>query len=264
MNERLRELRLEYKGREYRLSTEQRRGSGNLIVFLHGWGGSKDSFSGAFSSEGLKDFDICTLDLLGFGQSEKPADFSYDLLDQANVVALAVNSLNAKKVYLVGHSMGGGIGLLAAPLLKKKMAIFISAESNLAPTGSGTDARVVAKQPFWLFKSLTLPLLKILLRLHPRHSIRVWAYWFDEASPSGLYKSVQSLVEWSDSGKLLPLFKSLPHKAYIYSENGKRRKDVIPQLSRSITYEIPASGHVLMGDNPTDFYDTIAKIIRTV
>jgi pimeloyl-ACP methyl ester carboxylesterase len=258
------ELHLDYKGRKYRLSIEQRRGSDDLIVFLHGWGGAKESFTEAFSSAALNDFDICTIDLPGFGKSDKPSDFSYDLLDQAKIVALAINSLNAERVYLVGHSMGGGAGLLAAPLLKKKLAIFISAEGNLAPNGSGTNARAVSGQPFWLFKSFTLPLLIILLRVSPKRSVRVRARWFDQASPLGLYRSVQSLAHWSDSGELLPLFKSLPHKAYIYSEHGKRRKDVVLKLNKSITYEIPASGHVLMDNNPHDFYTTVATIIRSI
>lgn len=257
------ELNIDFKGKTYRLSIEQRRGLGDLIVFLHGWGGSKESFAGAFSSEALKDFDICTIDLIGFGNSEKPKDFSYNLLDQANIVASAVNSLGTKKVFLVGHSMGGGIGLLTAPLLKKRMAAFISAEGNLAPSGSGQNARAAANQPFWLFRFFTLPLIILLLRLHPRRSVQAWAKWFSEASPLALYRSVQSLVVWSDSGKLLPSFKALPNKAYIYSEKGNRRKDVIPQLDKSTIYEIPACGHILMGDNPLDFYETLAKIIRS-
>lgn len=257
------ELRIEYEGVSYKLSTEQRCGTGSLVVFLHGWGGSKDSFAGAFSSKALRKFDICTIDLLGFGRSEKSEDFSYDLLDHANVVALAINSFKAKKVYLVGHSMGGGIGLLAAPLVKN-LATFINAESNLAPHGSAVDARVVAGQSFRLFRASTLPLLKTLLRRHPKRRMRIWAEWFDKASPLALHRSVQSLVDWSDSGKLLPLFSALPHKAYIYGAKGKRRKDVVPKLDKNITYEIPASGHALMNDNSDDFYDTVAKIIRTL
>lgn len=262
MDNQLRELQVGYKGKLYKLSVRIRSNTKNLVVFLHGWGGSKDSFAEAFSSGPLKEYGICTIDLLGFGESEKSEDFSYDLLEQATIVAATVSSLNAKKVYLVGHSMGGGIGLLAAPILGEKLGVFVSAEGNLAPSGSGIVGRTAAKQPFWLFRFFTLPLLKVLLRLHPRHSVRVWAQWFDAASPLGLHRSVQSLVRWSDSGELLPRFKSLPHKAYIYSEHGQRRNDVVLELSKSDTYEIPASDHVLMGDNPDDFYATVAKIIR--
>lgn len=262
MDSRLHNLKVDYEGRQYTLSAMLRPSTkDSLIVFLHGWGGAKESFSGAFSADALKGYGICTIDLLGYGMSEKPGDFSYNLLDQANIVTLAANSLGAKKIYLVGHSMGGGIGLLAAPLLNEKLAKFISAEGNLAPSGSGIVGRVAAKQPFWLFKFFTVYLLITLLRLHPRHSMRQWAGWYKNASPLALHRSVQSLVVWSDSGKLLPLFQSLAHKAYIYSSGGKRRRDVVPKLGKSLAYEIPASGHALMTDNPNDFYATVAKII---
>lgn len=257
----LRALQVNYKDRSYKLSVKLRPDSGGMIVFLHGWGGSKDGFAEAFSSDVLKEYGICTIDLLGFGKSDKPEDFSYDLLDQANIIALAVNSLKADKIYLVGHSMGGGIGLLAAPQIKN-LIMFINAESNLAPSGSAKDAQIAARQSLKLFSSFSLPLLTVLLRRHPKRSMRPWAQWFGEASPLALHCSVQSLVAWSDSGKLLPLFESLPHKAYIYGVNGKRKRDVVPRLDKGIIYEVPASGHALMSDNPTVFYETIARIIR--
>lgn len=124
------------------------------------------------------------------------------------------------------------------------------------------DARIISKQPLWLFQSLTLPALRAFAGLQPDRCPRVWAQWCRKAGALGLYRSIQSLSEWSDSGELLPRFQALPHKAYIYGENGKRKKDVVPELDTSITYEIPSSGHVLMTDNPNDFYATVARIIR--
>jgi pimeloyl-ACP methyl ester carboxylesterase len=261
MDGQLRELQVDYNGKAYELSASIRPNPDELIVFLHGWGGSKECFSEAFSSDELKNYGLCTIDFLGFGKSKKPEDFSYDLLDHANVAALAINSLEAQRVYLVGHSMGGGIGILAAPLINRLVTL-INAESNLAPNGSAADARAVANRPYWLFKSSTLPLLKSLLRVHPKRSMRPWAEWYGEASPLGLYKTIQSLVQWSDSGNFLPLFEALPHKAYIYGANGKRKKDVVPRLDDTITYEVPRSGHSLMTDNPKDFYAIVASIIR--
>jgi pimeloyl-ACP methyl ester carboxylesterase len=264
MDNQLRNLQVEYKDKTYKLSVRLRPDSSDsngLIVFIHGWGGAKECFTDAFSSDALGDYGICTIDLLGFGKSEKPEDFSYDLLDQANIVALAVNSLGAAKVYIVGHSMGGGIGLLAAPQIQN-LAMFINAEGNLAPVGSATDARIAAKQSFRQFTSFTLPLLIILLRFHPRRSMRIWAQWFSEASPLALHRSIQSLVRWSDSRKLFPLFESLPRKAYVYGANGKRKKDIVPRLSKSIAYEVLSSGHPLMNHNPKGFYAIVAKIIH--
>lgn len=257
------ELQVPYKGEPYKLSVRLRPPLDNLIVFLHGWGGAKECFDGAFSSDVLENYGICAIDLLGFGESDRPVEFSYDLQDQANIVARAINSLRAKKVYLVGHSMGGGIGTLAAPLITN-LVLFIDADSNLAPNGSGIDALLVSKQPLWLFRAFTLPLIKILLRLHPKRPMRVWAKWFGESSPLALHKSIQSLVKWSDSRELLPRFKALQQKIYIYGERSKRKNDVVPELDASIVYEVPKSSHALMNDNPDAFYEAIARIIRTV
>lgn len=262
MDNQLRELSVDYEGKTYRLSIRLRSNKDDLIVFLHGWGGTKECFADAFSTDALKEYGICAIDLLGFGKSDKPEDFSYDLLNQANIVALAVNSFNAKRVYLVGHSMGGGIGVLAAPHIKR-LVIFINADGNLAPVGSAADARIVAKQSFRRFTLFTLPLLITLLRFHPRRSMRIWARWFGEASPLALYRSIKSLVSWSDSGTLFPSFESLPHKAYVYAAYGKRKKDIVPRLDKSITYEVPSSGHALMNHNPKGFYATVKKVIST-
>ena len=258
------ELPVPYQGKTYHLAIRLRpdpTGANKLIVFLHGWGGSKDNFAGAFSADELKDYGLCAIDLLGFGESDKPEDFSYDLLDQANIVALAVNALGAARVYLVGHSMGGGIGLLATPQVKN-LAMLVNAEGNLAPVGSATDARMAARQSFRRFRRVTLPLLTTLLRLHPRPSMRLWAQWFDKASPLALHRSIRSLVQWSDTRQLFPLFEALPHKAYVYGARGKRRKDIVPRLDASITHKVPASGHPLMSHNPRAFYAVVAHIVQ--
>jgi pimeloyl-ACP methyl ester carboxylesterase len=95
-----RELRIRYKGNVYALSVNVRLKSDDLVVFLHGWGGSKECFAGVFSSDALKNYGLCTIDLLGFGKSEKPADLSYDLLVQANIVALAINSHWSRRKFI--------------------------------------------------------------------------------------------------------------------------------------------------------------------
>ena len=48
-------------------------------------------------------------DLLGYGRSEKPADFSYSVHDEADVVVGFIDALGLKQVDLGGWSMGGWI-----------------------------------------------------------------------------------------------------------------------------------------------------------
>ena len=49
------------------------------------------------------------LDLLGFGLSDKPADASYALPAQADIVCALIKSLGIEETVLIGHSMGGVI-----------------------------------------------------------------------------------------------------------------------------------------------------------
>jgi pimeloyl-ACP methyl ester carboxylesterase len=259
---RMQTITVHFGGKSYKLSARVKGRSGKLLVFLHGWGCAKECFDGAFSYADFEDYRICALDLLGYGQSDKPQAFSYDLADQANVIALAIRSLSPTEVYLVGHSMGGGVGLLATTDLGSMLKAFINVEGNLFPKDSSTSTRKIVKQPFWLFKTVTFPTIKLLGRLNMDRSLRAWATWCHEANPLGFYMSARSLVKWSDSNKLLPLFETLPAKAYIYGDHGSRKEDVVLKLDTSITYAIPHSGHFPMLDNPDAFYATIAKIIR--
>ncbi len=55
MDGQLRELYVNYDDKSYMLSVRLRPSSNDLIVFLHGWGGSKECFAEAFASDALKE-----------------------------------------------------------------------------------------------------------------------------------------------------------------------------------------------------------------
>jgi pimeloyl-ACP methyl ester carboxylesterase len=260
---RLKHIEVVYENHRYRVAANIQGDSKKLIVFLHGWGATKECFDDAFKFEDFQGYAICALDMLGYGQSDKPHNFSYDLADQANVVAAAIRSLSPQEVFLVGHSMGGGVGLLCMASLEALIKKFICVEGNLLPSDTSSRTRILAKQPFWLFKYLSFPALKRIAAISPDPNTRIWASWIKASDPWAFYKSSQSLVGWSDNGKLLPLFKDLPAKAYVYGEKGNREHDVVPQLKDIETCPITDSEHFPMLDNPNDFYATISRLITT-
>lgn len=78
------------------------------MVFLHGWGGSIQSFSGV--AKILERYYTCVyIDLYGFGQSDI-AD-AVTLNDYADGVNEVLEHLNIDKAILVGHSFGGRVAL---------------------------------------------------------------------------------------------------------------------------------------------------------
>jgi pimeloyl-ACP methyl ester carboxylesterase len=251
--------KVQYQGKEFSIATEMRSGQEHLIVFLHGLGCAKESFEGAFQHKGLEPFSIMTCDFIGFGTSDKPSDFPYKLEDQASVVSLLLEELNPKKVSIIGHSMGGAIGLLIAEELKN-LVNFISIEGNLVAEDCGLVSRGIANQTTEQFQLNGYAEFLDKLQGSTRSDFKKWSEWYAQSSPLGLHASAKSLVEWSDSGKLLEIFNGLSNKVYIYGDEDSKDY-LLPQLQNARTVEISAAGHFSMVNNPDILYDKIASIL---
>ncbi|MCX5894015.1 MAG: alpha/beta hydrolase [Deltaproteobacteria bacterium] len=77
---------------------------------------------------------VFTLDLKGFGRSDKPADGHYAISDQAEMVADFIRRQDLRDLVIMGHSMGGGVTLMTylkmqqeGPGRIKKMVLIDSA-----------------------------------------------------------------------------------------------------------------------------------------
>lgn len=84
-------------------------GSGDVIVFHHGYTGSHDSWPPIVHQ--LRDeFRCVMMDARGAGDSSHPAD-GYTIEQYAADVIGLVDALGIDRFTYVGHSMGGGIGM---------------------------------------------------------------------------------------------------------------------------------------------------------
>jgi pimeloyl-ACP methyl ester carboxylesterase len=89
------------------------RGEGPPVLLIHGFG--TNSFTWRHIAPDLaRDHTVITVDLKGFGQSDKPFDERYAASDQADLLAQLILDRDLKNLTLVGHSYGGGIALLLA------------------------------------------------------------------------------------------------------------------------------------------------------
>jgi pimeloyl-ACP methyl ester carboxylesterase len=93
-------------------------GSGQPILFVHGFA----SFS--YTWKKLINFlpqcyRFISIDLKGFGYSEKICDNKLTPFDQSDIVIKFIEKLALKNIILIGHSMGGAISLLS--LFKRKI-----------------------------------------------------------------------------------------------------------------------------------------------
>jgi pimeloyl-ACP methyl ester carboxylesterase len=84
------------------------RGSGNPVVFIHGFPTSGHLWSDVvpLMPPGHR---LVVLDLLGYGRSDRPLGRSVDAHAQADRVVALLDALRIDRACLVGHGFGGGV-----------------------------------------------------------------------------------------------------------------------------------------------------------
>jgi pimeloyl-ACP methyl ester carboxylesterase len=111
--------------------------NGPVVVLVHGLGASAEHWSNLAPYLAQSGFRVYIPDLIGYGRSEQPADFSYSVRDEAAVVVGFMDALDLKQVELGGWSMGGWIAALVAaehPERVSRLMLFDSAGLNVPPT----------------------------------------------------------------------------------------------------------------------------------
>ncbi|PGK30647.1 alpha/beta hydrolase [Bacillus anthracis] len=80
------------------------------LLMFHGFGNSSDGFSDIYSDL-AKRHTIISVDILGFGRSSKPINYSYTFPNQANMYYKLMKKLEYNTFAILGHSMGGELAL---------------------------------------------------------------------------------------------------------------------------------------------------------
>ena len=79
-----------------------------VLLCLHGWGGSKESFTELRQALKGTNMEICTPDLPGFGAEPEPST-PWSVDDYANWVEQYITANHLENFQLLGHSHGGRI-----------------------------------------------------------------------------------------------------------------------------------------------------------
>jgi len=88
-------------------------GQGQPVVLIHGLGTNSYTWR-HIAPELAKQYRVITIDLKGFGASDKPLDGAYTVRAQADLVAEVIEAKGLRNITLIGHSYGGGISLMLA------------------------------------------------------------------------------------------------------------------------------------------------------
>ncbi len=228
--------------------------SKEVIIFIHGLACSMDSFRNVFDYNYFPDKSLLLIDLVGFGKSSKPEDYSYSMEEQAEVIKELLAIFPPWDIHIAAHSMGGAIALLFNQDIFSRIKSFANIEGNLISEDCGILSRGIADITYEEYKTNLYP--KHLLEFNNHQQLH-----FEESTPLAVYNSAVSLVKWSDSYELLNKFKSLEcRKSYFFGEENKEMP-ALNKVNFASKYTISGSGHGMMTENPKEFYNKLAEFI---
>ncbi len=120
------------------------------MVFIHGLGcASSYDYPRIASDPALRERRKILIDLPGFGYSDKPRVFSYNIHKQALVLEQFLSHLRLQRFALFGR-MGGSIAIEAAGLLGERVTTLLVSEPNLFAGGGSSTLRRSQEQPLSL------------------------------------------------------------------------------------------------------------------
>ena len=109
---------------------------GPAIVLVHGLGARAEDWIDLAPYLAQAGFRVYMPDLVGYGRSERPVNFSYSVSDEAGIVVDFMNTMGIRQAELGGWSMGGWIAALVAakhPERVSRLMLFDAAGLSVRP-----------------------------------------------------------------------------------------------------------------------------------
>ncbi|MBM3071253.1 alpha/beta hydrolase [Enterobacter sp. RHBSTW-00994] len=253
------------KGTPMQVAALHRTGTRDPIVFLHGFGSTKEDYADIVRYAAFSDCPFLAYDAPGCGETHCPD------LKKITIPFLAETALNLieqagfTRFHLVGHSMGGLTALMLAHAHPDRVLSFVDIEGNITPEDCFLSRQVLDYpegddvQFFHDFIERT------------RHA----PHWASALYAARLRHNVQaeavrpiftSMVEHSDHGELMAKFLNLPcPKMFMYGEQNATLSylDYIQKRGVQLA-EIPDCGHFPMYSNPVLMWQKIHALQETV
>lgn len=192
-------------------------GEGPPVVIVHGVA-SKAADHGDLLPDLMRHHRVYAIDLLGYGQSDKPRDAAYSIRMHADVLEGFLDAMQIKQADVLGVSMGGWVALDLAsrhPERVRKLVLVSSAglgfetkltESSFAPENVDQLREIIALQT-----NTPVPdfVLRDLLRISKTRG------WMIKRTMSGAAKEIldgklapvtmPSLLVWGTNDRIVPL-----------------------------------------------------------
>ncbi|KTB66556.1 alpha/beta hydrolase [Pseudomonas allii] len=251
-------------GTSLSIAAIHRAGERAPIVFLHGFGSTKEDYADIVLQPAFDGHAVVAYDAPGCGESQC-AD-----LEKINIPFLLESALQVLDHYeidcfhLVGHSMGGLTALLLAHRFPGRVLSFTDIEGNIAPEDCFLSRQIVDYPAndheafFSAFIERT--------RQAPAYASALYSASLRHKVRAGAVRGIfQSMVELSDNADLMGKFLGLPCPTmFMYGEQNASLS-YLPHIQANGVRLAPIAecGHFPMYSNPAAMWRQIAEFLRT-
>jgi pimeloyl-ACP methyl ester carboxylesterase len=253
-------LQFNVDGVELNIATIHRKGELSPIVFLHGFGSTKEDYADLLRYPSFAGHPFVAYDAPGCGETSCSDLSKISIPFLVKTAIKMLDHFDINRFHLVGHSMGGLTALILAHENPKRVISFTDIEGNIAPEDCFLSRQIFDfpqdndEQFFNEFIERTLHAPAYASALYSaslRHKVRVGAV-------RGIF---QSMVELSDNGDLMNKFLNLPcPKMFMYGEQNASLSYLNHIQTNGVQLaKIPACGHFPMYSNPALMWEKIGK-----
>ncbi|AIU87541.1 alpha/beta hydrolase [Pectobacterium carotovorum subsp. carotovorum] len=239
-----------------------RDGPRSPIVFLHGFGSTKEDYADIMCHAAFDGHAFLAYDAPGCGETSCVDLSKVSIAFQVQTALAMLDRYGIERFHLVGHSMGGLGALMLADTQPQRVLSFTDIEGNIAPEDCFLSRQIVehphtdSEVFFERFIERTRHAPAYASALYAaslRHKVRA------QAVP-GIFRS---MVELSDHGDLMSKFLNLPcPKMFMYGEQNAHLSylDHIERHGVRLA-EIEQCGHFPMYSNPVRMWADMGHFI---
>jgi pimeloyl-ACP methyl ester carboxylesterase len=244
------------------ISGMERPGTGIPLVFLHGFGSTKEDYADVVRQQALSERPVLAYDAPGCGGTvcSDPTAVSIPFLVAVASVVLRPKGID--RCQLIGHSMGGLTALLLADRAPAQVVGLVDIEGNLAPEDCFLSRQIVSHAHSDPADFLTG--FADRLGSSGESSSALYASGLAHKVRAEAVRPIfESMVELSDHGDLMARFLDLPFpRMFMYGEEN-RSLSYLPALAdRGVELaEIPHSGHWPMYANAPAMWSRITAFV---
>nr|WP_256262485.1 alpha/beta hydrolase [Pseudomonas gingeri] len=255
---------LTVEGVQLSIAAISREGSLAPIVFLHGFGSTKEDYADIVLQPAFAGHPFVAYDAPGCGESQC-SDLSRISIPFLRQTALQVlEHFGMERFHLVGHSMGGLTALMLAHQFPGRVLSFVDIEGNIAPEDCFLSRQIVdypADDPEVFFTAFIER-----ARQAPAYASALYSASLRHKVRAGAVRGIfESMVDLSDNADLMGKFLGLEcPRMFMYGEQNASLSYLASIQAQGVRLApIAQCGHFPMYSNPVAMWQQIADFQGT-